>query len=1308
MATTTTSLGCYPLQLPPPEADDRLNLTCRTGCALTLYHLVVIVHGGLSIGLELVDVTIQEIVLMFAARTDVSNLPKKLIEEYLSLEFFHVNLLERQWLRVVPDGVKPPPRLFHEITAINNCAYIFGGLVLENGTLVPANDLWRFDLESLTWTCLLDGSDWKTNPLTPAPRYCQKMTPISSLTFVGKSDHYGIFIAGGKDGHLMPLYDNHLFDLVEGKYVGDATLYLRLSPGSHHHNNAGLEHALLKDDKGDINIDYTTSVIVGVDEDEFISQTPLVVPETGPALASVSSLKHTHHKHPLIAVYTPLKVPAPDENLILPLFNFNLGKHIHHGKPLPLHNRRNSAKRGKLGQTPVPYNLRFPTGGLFGHNLVIIGFLPGDIDISVFIYNRPTGRWLRLNVYCNHEYGLHRFWGGFAWQSHHKVVLIGNQITLHTTLAVRFFTQMLTISLPVTNILASLEMAQHQDFPKVMAGLADVKGSSELDSILDSESTCLLLCSSLDLRDLDHSPGIPHLRNSLVSNPGPISFSEYAHYVAPKSSFGKIRLVFPPAAVTLGRNAFDRYGDMVSDFEIVLCQGDRVPVSIQVLTERWGRFFTNILAHGYVTAVDRFELDRNLEIHQGELRLRSLKMSLTLSQKTSVSVLDDGEKPDRSLHLTIPQPKMSKDAPQFRLPFQDSPLAISVTTSDENQGPTSRRDSQTSIQSGHLLLLTSHLQDIPPQLPQPQEPLPAVPATPTLFRSLSRKNLAADGYNSPRGSLLHTLTALRNIPALKSPRESPFALPRALISLQSGPFAAPIELLLLSPVPNLKPMLPAVHQRSHLIDGSDLSRKWSANFDSEDLELSLVPPQDHELKDAFPLLLLFDAANDFDMEALLVPRKLYLPFLLALIKLFCEYLYTGQVGNKWPFWPVAMDVLCIARFYKVPLLYDLVLEVLFAVIGHKEHWILREGRKLKRRYEKLVSQVGQTGPPVAFPLDHYEGLMDTVDDGFLDISLLKKHSRVNRILRRKHSALSEDNQSDNSDAEASDAEDFGLLYLLTNDFAHQMLHPRSKLVFDHLAVALGIGGEGLGQTLELLVNPDTGVPSDGVLDIIYEILVIVMDMKLLMRSKNCQDMTRILRETQEMVEPEIQRLKTLVPERPAPPARQQLEVLMTSQVLEPVLVPEDTEMRPSASTTSLFHLGKKLLEPSLTRPSKRIGPFMFKTRTTTSGGSSQVKPEQMSRAGTTNNVLDVELVTLAQTQTLKIQGMFHLGGPRKKTDSDLFHLGGSRKKTDSDLFHLGGSRKKTDSDMARTTSHSGSVLLSGKEKKKGLFGLKKS
>lgn len=1174
MATLIPSASsCHTLQLPSTEKDDRLNLIVRTGSSSTLYNSLILTFGGLTIGLDLFDITIQEIQSIFINKIINSNIKFKTFDKYLSGEFFYLKLIDRTWRRVhVDDGPRPKPRLFHEICAINNHAYIFGGLILNDETqeLQPCNDLWEFNLQTSTWNLLHDGSGWQDNCIIPEPRFCHKLTEITSLTFVNQCDHFGLFIAGGKNADSQQIFDNYCFDLVDKKYVGQDPFHLKITTGNHTKdialglpqiNNVNLDHLL--------SINYINSIIVNVGDDQkthqhhnqqHLHQNPKSNPELPerPELTSrtastnsTTKLCSSSHETPgSIIVYAP----TTDKN-INPLISFKLSKQIKNGKPLPLHKKKVTTKKNTNNSTEIvtsnkniPYNLRYPTGGLFGQNLVITGFLPNEFDISIFIFNIPTGKWSRLNVFCNHDYGSHRFWGGFAWQSHHKVVLIGNYVTSKTTSSIRFFTTMITVSLPITNILASFELAYGQRSrissedktltdnlsqikkPGGITTLSDEKHTTESDSssshmVSDEdgdEDDSFLGISNEDVSATNDSP-LTRKNTSISTIVEPhntsISFNEYAHYAAPKTKTSKIRSVFPPIAITLGRNALERYGDLISDFEMVSASGDRIPVSLTILIERWGKYFIRLLAKGYVKAVDKFDLDMSQD--KANTRLRTSKSSLgsssssklksSASTNSASSVSSEGGSSDEQLnktftkvrsesvedlkgykkdtvaskekssfHLSMPimtNKQQPKDAPQFRLPFQDTPEStlredkaepIGISTANHSnavslsgsprkpEGPfisielhfPPRRGSTNSFNSNHSSLLTSHLQDIPPQLPLPQEQIPAVPTTPISFKSSSRIGSNA-GHESPRASLLHTLTVLRNLSVSGSPRDSPFTSPRASVSGQAGTSHRQDYLFpvtgskfkeraksidgSLSEFRNLE-SVSEDHNRDDLLSKKRNSSSYSSltTVEGKDMKSSIEPSapvssskptpftrvdsygdEIHYEKESsisfdYPqnaenqfgnLLLNFEGieSGNFRMEASLIPRKLYIPFSTVTLKAFTEYLYTGQVGNKWLLVPTALDNLAIGRFFNVPLLYDLISEVLFGIIGRKEAHIIKEGRKLKKKYLRLQELTHtEVDPNFTFALDRYEGFLDTIDDGYLDIALLKSNSKIHK------------------------------------------------------------------------------------------------------------------------------------------------------------------------------------------------------------------------------------------------------------------------------------------------------------------------
>ncbi|KAM9904210.1 hypothetical protein OXX79_002897 [Metschnikowia pulcherrima] len=1188
--------ACHSVQMPPIEKDDRLNLHVRTGSASTLHHSFVFTYGGLTIGLELEDkISIRDIETTFISK--VAHNKSRRFAKYLSGEIFYLDLITKVWSRVsIPvDAPKPKPRLFHELATGNNCLYLFGGLTLlsdasedDSFKLVPCNDLWEFNLLKKSWVLLHDGSDWENDSRIPSPRFAHKMTSITHLSFINKKDHFGLMIAGGHDSNSSPLFTNCVYDVVDKRYV-DAGPPLAFP--SVVLNGKPTAYFKTMNSEKQININYLNSVIVNFNEDpEFTGREPE---------AGVDPLKPVPGLEESLYIYSQT-LPISADEVLSPLLSAKLGKTIKQPKPAFLHRKRNLRSRiatDNLLRRTVPHNLRYPTGGVFGQNIVIIGFLPNDYDISIFIYNKPTGKWSRLNIFCHHDYGSHRFWGGFAWTSHHKVVLLGNYVTSRTTSSVRYFSSLITVSLPVTNILASMEMAGQKP------SAAPAKGDLEMSSVSDVDATTSgdeMSSSSLSqMSESDESTDNPPSRRfssnsnksegQRSSTHNAATFNDYVHYAAPKVKFTKVRSVFPPAAITLGRNAFDRYGSIISDFEVISLSGDRIPVCMSILMARWGKFFIDLLARAYVRAVDQFENNQlKVDYHQKDRSSksssssssgsRSVKYRLSSNESSLSSPSQLGRHDHFNMHLGLSRPSQ-KETPQFRLPFQEKNLSESSVSRDmgsvdpHNQA-SDRRNSLASNTSGSSTMY-SQLKDIPAQLPLPHEPIPDVPATPTSYRSNSRKN--STEIMSPRASLLHTLNVLRKIPS-KSPRGSPLQSPRNSVSVSNmssegssssfeekkhafNPADAEKDGIKATPMTASSSVSPRAMS-------ADLGKSPHINFMYEEnkrlpWKTEEAPSGPEEKSEDFQSLLDFpeDKWETYKMEPTLIPRKLYVPFSTNSLKSFVEYLYTGQVGNKWLFRPCALDCLWMARYYKVPLLYDLLCEVLYGIIGRKEVTVIKEGKKYRRKFNELFEK---TRSPMKstfkFPLDEYEGFLDTVDDGYMDIALLRKSSNVHKLstssrsgkrgssfslskvqelssnspevksgrmtstegVQKEGIAANKESTDDSTSASDEDAPPLHFLDFEKKSSSHAI---RYKPVLENNQeperIPAGPSEQQteeeklnlIGVTLEKLVSIDSPEPSDYVIDLIHEVASVCADVKLMLRSSNARQMSSALAQT---------------------------------------------------------------------------------------------------------------------------------------------------------------------------------------------------
>lgn len=139
-----------------------------------------------------------------------------------------------------------------------------------------------------------------------------------------------------------------------------------------------------------------------------------------------------------------------------------------------------------------------------------------------------------------------------------------------------------------------------------------------------------------------------------------------------------------------------------------------------------------------------------------------------------------------------------------------------------------------------------------------------------------------------------------------------------------------------------------------------------------------------------------------ELEPLLSPRSLYMPVPTSTLKALSEFFYTGQVNGKWLLSPVAIDLFIAAKYFEIPLLYDLMSEVLYSIIGKKEESFFVACASLKQLFTNKVSKYcnGDDAKIEDYLANHknyleflkLENSLKNIDDGYFDISLMRKAS----------------------------------------------------------------------------------------------------------------------------------------------------------------------------------------------------------------------------------------------------------------------------------------------------------------------------
>lgn len=857
-----TSNKCYAASFPDSHADDRFNLKVRTGAATCIVHSRIFVHGGLTVPLELQEVT------MAAITEQLTPLGPEHLSDWISNEVFELNIVERKWTRrewkaqegVETSAQRPAPRIFHSMACQGGDLYISGGLVLNSDTneLEPINDLWKYDLSEDKWTALCMG--------IPAikSRFAHTLLFYNTASAFNKKRHLGLLAVGGrtKNDTLVPEMD--FLDLVEMKWVSEARKILPIED-----IKIQLANKTEKTQKKVVTSSTSTSAVTVFQKDGQDSDSSIV---------AYTKMGEESTTCPLIGF--PLSLNSPGKRL--PILVDSLVKNI-----------------------TVPFNLSYSNMGSFGDHLIVMGFDKGNNHISIYLYHKPSGRWTTLKLFCDHESFSHQISRGYVWASHHRLLLLGNSQVQNVAPSVQYFNLFMTVSLPFVNVFGS---------SLYYNGLSTVFSSPEQ-------------------QNQQRMPVTHHK-----------SFIEYSKYVTPDVQMTSIKSAFPQYAVTLGRNAFDRFGFSISDFEFVSADGDHVPIPSMLCRKRWGRCFEMLIAKGYVRAVDNFEKTSTKEDDYfgltGEIRVQG----------------------NNSLETP-------RDSPHFRYPFQESSPSKSETVQETAPliSPSVEAARKLSAASSSSLLTSSNPDlskiSIPDLKPQPTEPAPPLP----LPRQKSNPIRTPSASSSPRGSISGGLQPFSLID-----RPTKDSILREQVS------------------PNRR-SIPGSKDSS---SGSGILRDDASGTNSKSISsfanTSLVSNKPSTKFVAQQL-----DVNSSKMEPLLLPRSIYLPFTTTTVRALAEFFATAQVGNKWPIIPTTLDVILISKFYEIPLLYDLILEILYSIIGNKENQIIADANELSHQFVERMSKPGEPkiAPPSITCLEGFPDFLAKFNDGVLDLSILKRLSK---------------------------------------------------------------------------------------------------------------------------------------------------------------------------------------------------------------------------------------------------------------------------------------------------------------------------
>ncbi|CCK71197.1 Mds3p KNAG_0G01390 [Huiozyma naganishii CBS 8797] len=196
-----------------------------------------------------------------------------------------------------------------------------------------------------------------------------------------------------------------------------------------------------------------------------------------------------------------------------------------------------------------------------------------------------------------------------------------------------------------------------------------------------------------------------------------------------------------------------------------------------------------------------------------------------------------------------------------------------------------------------------------------------------------------------------------------------------------------------------------------------------------------------------------DSAGSFpycdmnDLEPLMIPRTLYMPWPTLSVRAFAEFFYTGQVNGKWLLAPVILDLLVMGKIYEIPLLYSLISEVLYSLVGRKEESLYVICNSLKQTLKQKACIVFNGEEALVndylsknkqyLDLERIKSSLEAIDDGFLELNLLERYSRNYSVSTRGFSDGGEqyEKESAKNDSFSSFSNAFPVVYSPRASFA---------------------------------------------------------------------------------------------------------------------------------------------------------------------------------------------------------------------------------------------------------------------------------
>ncbi|EDO18137.1 hypothetical protein Kpol_1031p43 [Vanderwaltozyma polyspora DSM 70294] len=279
---------------------------------------------------------------------------------------------------------------------------------------------------------------------------------------------------------------------------------------------------------------------------------------------------------------------------------------------------------------------------------------------------------------------------------------------------------------------------------------------------------------------------------------------------------------------------------------------------------------------------------------------------------------------------------------------------------------------------------------LPPQLDAPNMALPHFPIYPNTF--ISRRNDSiADNYFSAASSP-GISTSPPNFHRLSSP-DIPFPL------VDSIPKSLDNQLMQDKSLnPNLQVDITRPQFKSAFMKAT-YSRSRGSSISNPQLE-ARSPSITLSIASTGSAI----SNNVPELEPLLTPRSLYMPWSSATVRALTEFFYTGQDNPKWPLIPVVLNLFVLSKFYEIPLLNNMISELLYTVVDRKEESLFDMCNILLQVIRTSTLENSSNDSEKAKNNlennENYNGLLklkealENIDTGFYDIGLVNRMSSI--------------------------------------------------------------------------------------------------------------------------------------------------------------------------------------------------------------------------------------------------------------------------------------------------------------------------